>query len=92
MASKLRVGIIGYGLSAKIFHKPYLQASADFVIGAVVARSKHNAIKETLPEATIYSSSTELFVDATIDVVIVATPPATHFELASQALKAGKHG
>lgn len=29
--------------------------------------------------------------DPTIDAVVIATPPRTHFQIASQALKAGKH-
>jgi predicted dehydrogenase len=43
------------------------------------------------PAARVCDSLTEALVGGEIDAVIVATPPATHTEVASEALEAGKH-
>jgi predicted dehydrogenase len=45
----------------------------------------HYPYLRTTPEAE------DLFRDQTIDVIAIATPVATHFELARAALRAGKH-
>ncbi len=39
----------------------------------------------------IYDSVTELCSDANVDIVYIATPHNTHYEIAKQALRAGKH-
>ncbi|KAJ4175318.1 hypothetical protein NW754_002320 [Fusarium falciforme] len=91
MSTKYNVGMIGYGLSAKVFHVPYLQVNPQFAIRAIVSRSGNEEVQKDHPEATVYHSAVDLFKDKGIDVVIVATPPHTHYELATQALEAGKH-
>jgi predicted dehydrogenase len=47
-------------------------------------RSRYPAVKTT-------SSFDDLIVDPQIDAVVIATPVCTHFDLAMQALRAGKH-
>lgn len=89
--SPIRVGVIGYGLSAKVFQIPFIQASAAFSLAAIVQRSGDDAAKHH-PEATIYRSVPDLLSDATIDLVVVSTPPPTHHDFVSAALQAGKHG
>ena len=41
--------------------------------------------------ARVWATSEELFADAEIDAVYIATPPASHKPLALQAARAGKH-
>lgn len=91
MSRQYQVGIIGYGLSAKIFQIPYIQSTPGFELRAIVQRSGNEA-REQHPEATIYSSPAEILADERVDIVVVSTPPATHFELVAAALKASKHG
>lgn len=91
MSKKYQVGVIGYGLSAKVFQIPYILSNPGFELRAIVQRSGNEA-QEQHPEATIYRSPAELLVDERVDVVVVSTPPATHFELVAAALNAGKHG
>jgi predicted dehydrogenase len=47
-------------------------------------RSRYPAVKTT-------GSFDDLIVDPQIDAVVIATPVCTHFDLAMQALRAGKH-
>ena len=89
-----RVGMIGYGLSAKIFHIPYLEAIPSFKLQAISQRhpSKENDAAKDYPKVTVHRSPEDLIADAEVDVVIVGTPPDTHLSLTKQALEAGKHG
>jgi predicted dehydrogenase len=43
------------------------------------------------PQARLTTSFEELLADTSLDAVVVATPVVTHYELARQALAAGKH-
>jgi predicted dehydrogenase len=43
------------------------------------------------PSATLYSNWQNLVADTGVDAVMIATPVATHFEIALAALMAGKH-
>ena len=88
------VGLIGYAFSAKVFHIPLILAVPTLQIAAVVQRhpDADNDAAKDFPDAKIYRSAEELVSSAQIDLVIVTTPPASHFELAKLALECGKHG
>ncbi|KAI9788117.1 MAG: hypothetical protein M1835_002458 [Candelina submexicana] len=88
------VGIIGYGLSAKIFHLPFVLAlPSDFIFHAIVQRNPQpdNDAQKDHPGIKSYRSTEELVKDENVDIVIVTTGPETHYELTVLALKAGKH-
>lgn len=94
MSGKFNVGIIGYGLSAKTFHIPFITAVSNFNLHAIVQRSPKpddDAAKDH-PQAKIYKSVDELIADDKVDVVIVTTAPESHLKLAKQALQAKKNG
>jgi len=95
MASKTyNVGIIGYGLSAKVFHIPFVNAAKDFKFHSVVQRTPKpddDASKDH-PDIKSYRSTEELVKDKDVDVVVVTTTPETHLQVAKLALEAGKHG
>lgn len=48
-------------------------------------------LKRQYPDIATTAKSQDLFGDAALDAVVIATPVSTHFKLAEQALKAGKH-
>ena len=89
-----QVGIIGYGFSAKIFHIPFIQHSPHFNLHAVVQRNPtpDNNVTTDFPGVTSYHTTEDMLQDATVNIVIVTTPPDTHFRLTKLALEAGKHG
>ena len=92
-SSKYRVSIIGYGLSAKVFHIPLIQVVPEFELYAIVQRhprTEDDAEKDH-PSIKSFRSSEEMVKDPAIDVVIVTTIPTTHFELCKLALEHGKH-
>lgn len=93
MPKTYNAGIIGYGLSAKIFHIPFINDSAQFQLHAIVQRTpkpEDDASKDW-PEAKIYRSADELIADKDVGVVVVTTAPNSHADLATKAMKAGKH-
>ena len=88
------VAVIGYGLSSKVFMIPFILATPRLNLYAIVQRkpTNDNNAQVDHPAAKIYHGSNEMLEDPAIDVVIVATPPASHFTLCKQALEAGKNG
>ena len=48
-------------------------------------------VENNFPRTKAVDSSEVILADPEIDAVVIATPAATHFELARAALKAGKH-
>ncbi|WP_460504181.1 Gfo/Idh/MocA family protein, partial [Hymenobacter agri] len=89
-ATPIRTALLAYGMSGKLFQAPFLAAHPGFELYAVVERTEAR-MHHDYPTIRRYHSTAELLADATVELVVVNTPSATHFELASQALRAGKH-
>ncbi|KAM5485300.1 hypothetical protein McanCB56680_002222 [Microsporum canis] len=92
-AKTYNVGVIGYGMSAKVFHIPFISALPEFNLYAIVQRtpSASDDAQKDHPDSKVYRSVEELVKDAAVDVVVVTTTPDSHFSLAKQALEARKH-
>lgn len=85
----INVGIVGFGLSGRVFHAPFIHISPLFNLCTIVS-SKDDA-KEIYPDVEIVRDYTDLLKKEGIDLVIVCTPNHLHFEHAKMALEAGKH-
>lgn len=85
----IRVGIAGFGMSAQMFHAPFIVADERFELCKFFLRSGE-ASKEEYPNAAIVRAYEELLADD-IDLVVLCVPNAAHFDMAKQALLAGKH-
>ncbi len=90
MKTPIRVGITGFGMSAKIMHIPFLLCNPAYQITAILERRGHEAAK-LIPGVQIVTSIEDLVSLSEVDVVVVATPNETHFAYAEKALLAGKH-
>ena len=86
----IRTGIIGFGISAKVFHAPFIETLPEFELVSVMERTKSESIK-TYPNVRIVRSIEELLNDPQIDLVVITTPNETHFPYAKMALEAGKN-
>lgn len=86
----LKVGIAGYGMSATVFHIPFITTMDQYKLVTILERSK-NESKAKLPDIQIVRTIEELVSDPETDLIVITTPNDTHFEYASKALKAGKH-
>lgn len=86
----IRTALLAYGMSGKVFHAPFLTTHPGFELLAVAERTEQRMHLD-YPTIRSYPSVAELLTDANLELVVVNTPSSTHFELASQAMRAGKH-
>jgi len=89
--STIRTAVIGYGLSGRIFHCPFLSAVPGFELAAIMTNSRRDLALRDFPAVRVVSTAEEVLDDAAIDLIVIGTPNDTHFDLASRALAAGKH-
>jgi len=87
---RFNVAVIGYGLAGRVFHAPLIAATDGLHLAAIVS-SRANEIAAAHPGVKAVREPQEVFADPGIDLVVVATPNDSHFDLAMRALEAGKH-
>jgi predicted dehydrogenase len=58
---------------------------------AELSNKRRDYVKALYPATKTIADVNVVFADESIDAVVIATPVATHFELAMKALEAGKH-
>lgn len=86
---KIKTGIAAYGLSGEVFHAPFVQAHPGFEWVAIVERHPCG-VAERYPHVRSVSSFDALLRED-VELVVVNTPDATHFDFCRKALEAGKH-
>lgn len=87
---KIKTGLLSFGMSGKVFHAPFIAFHPGFeLVGSWERTTK--LIQKEYPETTSYPTLESLLEDDSIELVIVNTPVATHYEYAKKVLLAGKH-
>lgn len=86
----IRVALIGYGRAGRTFHTPLIRSTPGFDL-AVVVSTRPADVHADLPQAAVIATPADVWTDTSVDAVVIATPTATHGELAASALDAGKH-
>ncbi len=86
----VRVGLIGFGFAGRVFQSNVIEAVEGLELAAIVQRSGSEAAA-AFPRARIVPSVDALLEDASIHLVVVATPNASHLPIARQCLLAGRH-
>jgi len=88
----IRTAVVGYGLSGSVFHAPLIGADERYSL-AVIATSnveRQKAATARYPGMrTVHDGDAVLARAADLDLVVLGTPPATHYPLARAALEAG---
>ena len=87
---QIDAGLVGYGKAGEIFHAPLITATPGLGLKSVVERHAQRS-RQRYPQATIVRSIDELLDDSNIELVVIATPNISHYELAHKALAAGRH-
>lgn len=86
------IGVIGYGYWGPNLVRNFMELPDTRVIAVSDLRAERlAAVQNRYPTIKTSSDYRELYADPAIDAVVIATPVATHYELALQALCAGKH-
>ena len=84
----LHVGLIGFGFSGKVFHAPVIRAVDGLRLTTIVQRS--GTPDPRYPDVEFVRGVDELLTRV-IDLVVIATPNASHHPIAKQCLLAGRH-
>lgn len=90
MSDEISVGLIGYGMAGRVFHAPVITAVPGLLLKTVLERRGEESRKR-YPWVNLARDAGEVLGDEQIGLVVVATPPASHFDLARRALLSGKH-
>ncbi len=93
MSNIIRTGIIGYGLSGRVFHAPFVDIVDGYELTSI-STSREASIRlvnERYPETTVVADGNGIIDNEDIDLVIVTSPNTDHFRWAKKALEAGKH-
>ncbi|KAI1204568.1 NAD(P)-binding protein [Annulohypoxylon truncatum] len=92
--STFNVGVVGYGLSATVFHIPFISVTPSFKLHSILQRDPSKSslsAPRDHPTLKHFTALDQFLADPDLDVVVVTTPPQTHFSFAQKALLAGKH-
>ena len=90
MPEVINTGIIGYGLSGRYFHAPFLKVNPGFAVKKIVERHSQSAL-ELFPAAEIVDDYQKITDDPTIELAVITAPNIFHFAMAKDCLLAGKH-
>ncbi|HEY1457049.1 MAG TPA: Gfo/Idh/MocA family oxidoreductase, partial [Solirubrobacteraceae bacterium] len=88
----IRVGVVGLG-----YWGPNLARNFAAIEGSELvwlcdqSDPARTRVAHNFPQARLSADIDELLEDAELDAVVLATPVATHSQLASRVLEAGKH-
>lgn len=90
---KLGVGILGYAPSIGKIHGLGTLATAGLELRAVcdLSPERLHQVGRDFPQLKTCASAEAFAAESGVDLVIIATPPNTHAELAIQMMAAGKH-
>ena len=88
----LNIGVIGYGYWGPNLVRNFVESEHTQVLGvADIAVSRLRLVEARYPHIQTSNDARQLIGNPKIDAIVVATPVASHFDLAMEALKAGKH-
>lgn len=90
MSREIKTGILSYGKSGRLFHCPFIALHSGFDLYAILERTKKKA-QLKYPNIKSYDTIDDFLKDPEIELVVVNTPSATHFEFGLKVIQAGKH-
>jgi scyllo-inositol 2-dehydrogenase (NADP+) len=85
----IRTAVVGFGISGRVFHAPLIEADPAFSLDVIVTADPDRAAAAAsrYPKARIVPTAEAMFaLAADLDLVVLGTPPATHFGMASTAI------
>ncbi|HEX9225780.1 MAG TPA: Gfo/Idh/MocA family oxidoreductase [Arthrobacter sp.] len=88
----IRTAVAGFGLSGSVFHAPLLAADPAYSLDMISTSdaSRQSAASARYPGARMVDIPADILERADdLDLLILGTPPATHYPLAKAALEAG---
>jgi len=86
----IKVGVIGYGMSAKVFHLPLISDNDQFQLTAICT-SQNKLVSEKYPAISTYPKVDEFIQHSGVDLVVITTPNVMHYAIAKSCLESGLH-
>jgi predicted dehydrogenase len=90
----IRTAVVGFGVSGRVFHAPLIAADPAYSVEVIVTSSPERAAQAAAlyPEARVVPTPQAMFqLAADLDLVVLGTPPVTHFDLAATAIAHSLH-
>ena len=88
----IRVGVVGYGYWGPNIVRNFSDVPGCQLVAVSDMRADRLAsVRSRYPAIRTFADANALIADRRIDAVVIVTPVSTHFDLAMQALRAGKH-
>ncbi|UTT69457.1 Gfo/Idh/MocA family oxidoreductase [Arthrobacter sp. DNA4] len=88
----IRTAVVGYGLAGSVFHAPLLAANTSYSLDVIATSDagRQASASSRLPGVEVVRDAADVVRRAAdLDLVVLATPPMTHYPLAKAALEAG---
>jgi predicted dehydrogenase len=88
----IRVGLLAYGAIGHE-HNLAVQNTNGLELSAVCDTNpaRVTAALELAPQATTFSDATEMLDSGLLDLVVISTPPNSHYQWAKESLSRGIH-
>jgi predicted dehydrogenase len=83
------VGLIGFGAAARVFHAPVIRAVDGLQLSAILQRSGDSA-GVAYPDVQVFRDLDGMLASSPARLMVVATPNASHYELARRCLLADR--
>jgi len=88
----IRLGVIGYGYWGPNLVRNFAEVPGCQLVAVSDMRAERlAAVRARYPGVRTFADPNQLMSERRIDAVAIVTPVSTHYDLAMQALKAGKH-
>jgi len=90
---QLNIGFIGFGKSTTRYHLPYVLIRKNYRVSWIFNRRRKEELEASYAGRGIRFTDglDEMLADPALDLVVINTPPSTHYEYALAALSSGKH-
>ncbi|WP_144662114.1 Gfo/Idh/MocA family oxidoreductase [Paenarthrobacter nicotinovorans] len=88
----IRTAVAGFGLSGSVFHAPFIEANPAYELSIIATSdpARQAKAKDRYPQAKIVNTPGDILaLKDELDLIVLGTPPATHYPLAKAALEAG---
>jgi len=86
----IKTAVVGFGLSATVFHLPFIQASNAFELVAICSSQKQEVLQR-FPGVALYESVRTMLEESGAELVVIAAPSDVHYSLVQQVLNHDKH-
>ncbi|WP_239617710.1 Gfo/Idh/MocA family protein [Cohnella mopanensis] len=90
MADTVKLGIVGFGRIVELVHLPLLKNMPEFEVRGIFDVTPKRLELAARRGFSVFSELEHLL-DSEVDAILVATPPNSHYRIAAQALRRGKH-